>query len=113
MKTERCFGCIYRGMLGNCSACLYAITTGNLRGMPVEECYKHENTPYKPKKQPKKKKVIIRHRYILTKGSERMEFDSYLDASKAVGVKPNTVYLCWRRGYKCKGYSIERQEYEK
>lgn len=51
-KSQQCFGCIYwkydRGI--NWYFCHYAFDTGSLRGMPQKDCYKHENTPYTPKK---------------------------------------------------------------
>lgn len=50
-----CRGCEYWRAIGHgkqcIRACHYCIETGNLRGMPAAECYKHEGTPYKPKKR--------------------------------------------------------------
>lgn len=50
----KCRGCVYYRRLssGNsCSAaCHYALDTGVLRKIPPAECYKHEGTPYTPKK---------------------------------------------------------------
>lgn len=50
-----CRGCEYWRPMGNSSKCMhachYCIETGNLRDMPAAECYKHEGTPYKPKKR--------------------------------------------------------------
>lgn len=51
-KSPPCKGCIYwkfdRGT--NRHFCHYAFDTGSLRGIPKQDCYKHENTPYTPKK---------------------------------------------------------------
>ena len=54
-EVIECRGYEYWRTMGNSSKCMhachYCIETGNLRGMPAAECYKHEGTPYKPKKR--------------------------------------------------------------
>lgn len=54
-KVVECRGCYYWRTMGNSSKCMhachYCLETGNPRGMPAAECYKHEGTPYKPKKR--------------------------------------------------------------
>lgn len=62
----KCIGCIhYRWLIANYNSnvnqrcCHYILDTGNSRGVPPEECYKHLGTRYQPN---------IKHRYkdILT-----------------------------------------------
>lgn len=54
-EVVECRGCEYWRTMGNSSKCMhachYCLETGNPRGMPAAECYKHEGTPYKPKKR--------------------------------------------------------------
>ena len=47
-------------------------------------------------------------RYALIKNGERIEFNSEQDACEFLGVKKCSVASCFRKGYKCKGYEIER-----
>ena len=47
-------------------------------------------------------------RYTLIKNGERIEFNSEQDACEYLGVKKCSVASCFRKGYKCKGYEIER-----
>lgn len=46
--------------------------------------------------------------YVLTKGKERLVFLSEQEACEKLGVHKCSVTSCYRRGYKCKGYEIER-----
>ena len=47
-------------------------------------------------------------RYALIKNGERIEFSSEKDACEFLGVKKCSVASCFGKGYKCKGYEIER-----
>ena len=47
-------------------------------------------------------------RYALIKNGERIEFNSEQDACEFLGVKKCSVASCFGKGYKCKGYEIER-----
>ena len=47
--------------------------------------------------------------YVLRKGDETLVFPSEKDACKYLGVVKCTVSSCFRRGCKCKGYSVSRQ----
>lgn len=47
-------------------------------------------------------------KYVLTKGNERLVFLSEKSACDRLGVKKCSVASCYRRGFKCKGYDIER-----
>ena len=47
-------------------------------------------------------------KYALIKNGERIEFSSEQEACEFLGVKKCSVASCFRRGYKCKGYEIER-----
>lgn len=52
----KCIGCYYYRSLSqnkymdDC-CCHYLIDTGNMRKIPPSECYRHEGTPYLPKKR--------------------------------------------------------------
>lgn len=48
----QCVGCCYWRRLGStCMACHYPIEVGKLRPMRPKDCYKHEGTPYAPKRK--------------------------------------------------------------
>lgn len=47
-------------------------------------------------------------RYALIKNGERIEFESEKEACDFLGVRRCSVSSCFRNGYKCKGYDIER-----
>ncbi len=50
-EVTECVGCEYWQPLnspGGVKACHYCIITGNVRGIPAADCYKHEGTAYKP-----------------------------------------------------------------
>lgn len=56
MKVVKCKGCEYWKPLSDHTqngvhCCHYLLETGNVRGIPAEQCYKHENTPYKEKRR--------------------------------------------------------------
>lgn len=51
-EVVNCKGCYYwRYMHGGTNACYYAIDTEKLRHMPAADCYKHDGTPYRPKRK--------------------------------------------------------------
>jgi hypothetical protein len=50
----------------------------------------------------------LKVKYVLTKGRERLEFDSEKEACEHVGVVKCSVASCYRGGYKCKGYDVFR-----
>lgn len=47
-------------------------------------------------------------KYALTKNNETIVFDSAKEACEYLGVGPSTVTSCYVKGYKCKGYKLER-----
>lgn len=47
-------------------------------------------------------------RYAIANESERIEFDSEKAACEYLGVKKCSIASCYLKGYKCKGYKIER-----
>lgn len=52
----KCIGCYYYRSLSQNKymddyCCHYLIDTGNMRKIPPSECYRHEGTPYLPKKR--------------------------------------------------------------
>ena len=50
-EVTECVGCEYWQPLnspGGVKACHYCIITGNVRGIPAADCYKHEGTAYTP-----------------------------------------------------------------
>ena len=49
-------------------------------------------------------------RYVLSKGSERRVFPSEKEACAAIGVHQCSIASCYRRGGKCKGYSISKMD---
>lgn len=50
-EVVNCKGCFYwRNMYVGANACHYPIETNQLRPMPAADCYKHDGTPYRPKK---------------------------------------------------------------
>ena len=56
LQQKKCIGCYYYRSLSqnkymdDC-CCHYLIDTGNMRKIPPSECYRHEGTPYLPKKR--------------------------------------------------------------
>lgn len=46
--------------------------------------------------------------YILTKGNEKLVFQSEMEACEKLRVRRCSIASCYRRGCKCKGYDIER-----
>ena len=46
--------------------------------------------------------------YKLYNEFETLKFNSEKEACEFLGVKPNTVYKCFKAGCKCKGYKVER-----
>lgn len=59
-KLCKCIGCMYwKSIAGGNTApygCHYLLETHEIRGIPPIECYKHEGTPYTPKKRGRPKK---------------------------------------------------------
>lgn len=51
-------------------------------------------------------------RYVFSKENERIEFNSEKEACEAMGVRQCSVASCYRRGYRCKGYSISKMDLE-
>ena len=47
-------------------------------------------------------------KYVLSKGNEKIMFNSEKYACEALGVHQCTISSCYRRGSRCKGYNIER-----
>ena len=50
--------------------------------------------------------------YVLQKDGETLVFESEKDACKYLGVAKCSVASCYRRGTKCKGYTIARMDKE-
>lgn len=46
--------------------------------------------------------------YVLKNESDTLVFNSEKEACKYLGVRQCSVASCFRKGYKCKGYNIER-----
>lgn len=49
-------------------------------------------------------------RYVLSKGDERIMFNSEKEACAAMNVRQCSISSCYRRGNRCKGYSISKME---
>lgn len=49
-------------------------------------------------------------KYVLSKGDEIIAFDSEKEACQQLGVHQCSVASCYRRGSKCKGYTIARMD---
>lgn len=47
-------------------------------------------------------------KYVLSKGEERIEFNSEAEACNAIGVHKCSISSCYRNGCRCKGYKIEK-----
>lgn len=55
-----------------------------------------------------KAKEANKTKYVLSKDSERLVFQSEQEACEKLGVYKCSVAFCYWRGCKCKGYEIER-----
>lgn len=53
-----------------------------------------------------------RVKYVFSKGNEQIVFGSEKEACEAMGVRQCSVASCYRRGTKCKGYTIARMDKE-
>ena len=53
-----------------------------------------------------------RVRYVFSKGNEKIVFNSEKEACEAMGVRQCSVASCYRRGRRCKGYTIARMDKE-
>ena len=49
-------------------------------------------------------------KYVLSKESEMLFFQSEKEACEQLGVHKCSVSSCYRRGYKCKGYTIAKMD---
>ena len=49
-------------------------------------------------------------KYVLSKESEMLLFQSEKEACEQLGVHKCSVSSCYRRGYKCKGYTIAKMD---
>lgn len=49
-------------------------------------------------------------KYVLSKGEEKVIFSSEKEACKQIGVHQCTIASCYRRGSKCKGYTISKMD---
>lgn len=49
-------------------------------------------------------------RYVLSKGTDQIVFNSEKEACSAMGVRQCSISSCYRRGRKCKGYSISKMD---
>ena len=69
------------------------------------------NIAEKNRRNPTIQKAIEANKtqYVLSKGEERLVFQSEKEACEKLGVEKCSISSCYRRGYKCKGYSIERE----
>lgn len=56
----------------------------------------------------KKSTEAHKRKYVLSKGSIRHAFNSEKETCEFLGVRNCSVASCYRRGCKCKGYTIER-----
>ena len=87
------------------------IITGNKEYAPSKCCFltSYESVHEMDLRHPdimKEAHKASRTQYILTKGKTAVAFESEADACKFLGVRKCSVASCFRRGSKCKKYSI-------
>ena len=99
-EVTECVGCEYRQPLnsqGGVKACHYCIITGNVRGIPAADCYKHEGTAYKPAGKGEKMSGRLLTSKTKTEALQKMrQGEKVKDVAEQLGIGMSTLWR-WKK----------------